>query len=83
MGLSSPANRRKELRGLLGAEGSFSVLAAFFLGTSRTEVKVVEHEEEPGDGRERGAEEDGVTGVWRRQEEEMADILLVESVVRI
>ena len=67
----------------MGAEGSFSVLAAFFLGTSRTEVKVVEHEEEPGDDEEGGAEEDGVTGVWRRQEEEMADILMMESAVGI
>ena len=81
MGLSSPANRRKELRGLLGAEGSLRVLTAFFLVTFR--MWVVEHEEEPGDGVEGGAEEDGVAGVGRRQEEEMADILLVKSVVGI
>ena len=65
----------------MGAEGSFRVFAAFFLGTFMTGV--VEHEEEPGDDEEGGAEEDGVTGVGRRQEEEMADILLVESAVGI
>ena len=31
MGLSSPANWRKELRGFLGAEGSFRVFFAFLL----------------------------------------------------
>ena len=65
----------------MGAEGSFRVLAAFFLAIFM--LGVVEHEEEPGDGEEGGAEEDGVTGVGRKQEEEMADIVLLEYAVRI
>jgi len=65
----------------LGADGSFRVLAPFFLCTFRT--LIVEHEEEPGDDEEGGAEEDKVAVVGIRQEEEMADILLVKSAVTI
>ena len=63
----------------MGAEGSFRVLATFFLDIFKTWV--VEHEKEPRDGEEGGAEEDGVAG--ERQQEEMADILLVKSAVAV
>lgn len=56
-------------------------MTAFYLDTFRTVV--VEQDGEPGDGEEGGAGEDGVAGVGRRQEEEMADIFLVKSAVTI
>ena len=65
-------NRRKELRGLLGADRSLRFLADFFLVTLRTGF--AEHEVESGE--EGGAED---AGVVRRQE----DILLVKAASKI
>ena len=94
-GLSSPANRRNELKGLLGAEGSFKLLGASLLvlrdgggADIAAPADRLETAGEVSEGVELGGDdadlEDDITGTggWREQDKVAADIVVDEQMNR-